>query len=64
MPVVTVAWWAGRTTAQKSEVAKGITEVLNAVGIPPAAVHVVFQDVAKEDWYVGAVPASELSPRT
>ncbi|MHB0878032.1 MAG: tautomerase family protein [Anaerolineae bacterium] len=62
MPVIRVTWWAGRSCEQKTEVAKGITEVLHKVGIPPEATQVVFEDVPKENWCTGGVPASQRQP--
>lgn len=51
MPIVRVEMWPGRTTAQKRELARAITEVMtNVAHTTPEAVTVVFQDVEKEDW--------------
>ncbi len=62
MPVVRVTWWSGRSKEDKAAVAKGITEVIAAVGIPAEATHVVFEDVPKADWATGGVLHSERRP--
>ena len=54
MPMVTIEWLAGRTAAQKSELAATITEAVSRVAdIDPAGVWVKFEDVAGADWAVG-----------
>lgn len=54
MPVVTVDWVTGRTPEQKRDLAARITAAVAEVGgLEPAAVWVVFNDVAREDWAVG-----------
>ncbi|MBM4445327.1 MAG: 4-oxalocrotonate tautomerase [Chloroflexi bacterium] len=60
MPIVTVQMWPGRTQAQKAELARRITEaVVTVVNTTPDATIVVFEDVAKENWAVGGVLASD-----
>jgi 4-oxalocrotonate tautomerase len=51
MPNVTIQWYAGRTTEQKRELTRAITEAIVRIGkTTPDQVHVVFQDVEKSDW--------------
>lgn len=51
MPIVRVEMWAGRTHAQKQELARAITEVIcNIAHTTPQATIVVFDDVGKENW--------------
>jgi 4-oxalocrotonate tautomerase len=60
MPIVRVEMWPGRTHAQKAELARLITEaVVNVAGTKPEATTVIFEDVAKENWAVGGVLASD-----
>jgi 4-oxalocrotonate tautomerase len=60
MPIITVQMWPGRTQAQKAELARLITDALVTVAhTTPDATVVVFEDVAKENWSVGGVLASE-----
>ncbi len=57
MPIVRVSWWAGRPAEEKAKLATAITEAMTSVGIPAEATHVVFEDVPKEDWFVGGLSA-------
>lgn len=59
MPVVIVEMWSGRTTEQKKTLVKGITDAFGSVGIPAEAVHVIIQDVPKENWGTAGKLASE-----
>jgi 4-oxalocrotonate tautomerase len=62
MPVVNVYMWSGRTIDQKRKLAEGITEVFKtAAGVPPEALHIIFQDVSKDDWAIAGKLASESS---
>ena len=46
------------------EIARRVTEAVSEVALlPKEAIWVVFEDVAAEDWYVGAEPVSELKKR-
>jgi 4-oxalocrotonate tautomerase len=57
MPVVRVAFYEGRTPAKKREVAEAITDALVRVcGSKRDAVHVIFENVSKEDWVIGGAP--------
>ncbi|TET37885.1 MAG: 4-oxalocrotonate tautomerase [Dehalococcoidia bacterium] len=60
MPIVRVEMWPGRTQAQKAELARVITEaVVTIAHTTPEATIVIFEDVAKENWAVGGVLASQ-----
>ena len=51
MPNITIQWYAGRTTEQKREITRAITEAMVKIGKTTAdQVHIVFQDVEKSDW--------------
>jgi 4-oxalocrotonate tautomerase len=60
MPIVKVEMYSGRTQAQKSELARAITEaVVKIARTTPEETIVIFQDVARENWAKGGVLASE-----
>ena len=51
MPNITIQWFAGRTTEQKREITRAITDAMVRIGKTTAdQVHVVFQEVEKSDW--------------
>lgn len=54
MPFITVSMYAGRTKAQKTELAKQLTHTFVTVaGTPKDHVWIVFQDVPKSEWAMG-----------
>ena len=60
MPLVRVEMWPGRTQSQKAELARVITEaVVSVAHTTPESTIVIFEDIAKENWAVGGVLASE-----
>ena len=60
MPIVRVEMWAGRTQSQKAELARVITDAIVAIAhTTPEATTVIFEDIAKENWAVGGVLASQ-----
>jgi len=59
MPVVIVEMWQGRTTTQKRQLAKGITEEFVKIGISQDQVHIIFKDNEKSNWATGGKLASE-----
>jgi 4-oxalocrotonate tautomerase len=63
MPVVRVEMWAGRTHAQKQELARVITEAMvNIAHTTPEATIIVFEDIAKENWAQSGSLASDMEP--
>lgn len=63
MPFVKVTWYSGRTKEQRMQVAKGITEVMQSIGVPASATQVVFEDVPKDYWASGGELASEAQAK-
>jgi phenylpyruvate tautomerase PptA (4-oxalocrotonate tautomerase family) len=64
LPFVTVKLVAGRSPEVKREMAKRIvTAVAETAKVDPAAVWLVFEDVAKEDWQDG-VSLNLSKPKT
>ena len=59
MPVVIVEMWEGRTTKQKGQLAKGITDEFIKIGVPRDQVHIIFKDNMKSNWATGGKLASE-----
>jgi 4-oxalocrotonate tautomerase len=56
MPVVTIAMYDGRSLEQKRELVKGVTDVVARVtGNPPESVHVVIEEVKRENWAIGGL---------
>jgi len=56
MPVVTIAMFDGRTMEQKRELVEGVTEVVARVnGNALDAVHVIIDEVKRENWSIGGV---------
>lgn len=59
MPVVTVEMWEGRTVEQKKQLAKGITDAFETIGVPPESLHIIMKDNPKHNWARGGKLASE-----
>ncbi len=54
MPIVRVLMYPGRSQQQKDELAKAITDAVEAIAKAPRdQTIVVFQEVAKEQYYTG-----------
>ena len=54
MPTIRVELFEGRSVAQKRALAKALTDAaVSTLGGSPAAVDVVFYDVARHDWATG-----------
>jgi len=64
MPIVHVYMWSGVSREAKEKIIKGITKVLEELGIPRQAVEVVIHEVPKENWGVGGEQASEKFKET
>ena len=61
MPFVNIQILKGHPQARKDEISRRITDAISEVAqLPKQAIWVVFEDVAAEDWYVGATPVSEM----
>jgi 4-oxalocrotonate tautomerase len=61
MPFVNIRILEGHPQERKDEISRRVTAAISEVAqLPEEAVWVVFEDVAAEDWYVGAARVSEL----
>ena len=60
MPVVTVQMWTGRKPTQKRALARAITEAMvKHADCKPTNLHVIIQEVPKEDWALAGVMGDE-----
>lgn len=60
MPIVRVEMWTGRSTAQKKELARVITDAMVSIAQTTAdATIVIFEDIPKENWAQSGKLASE-----
>ena len=60
MPVVRVAFYEGRSVEKKRAIAEAITTALVMIGgSNRAGVHVIFENVAKENWVIGGAPETK-----
>ncbi len=56
MPVVTIQLWEGRSLEQKRALVAAVTEAMvEHAGAKPDHLHVVLQEVPKENWGLGGV---------
>ena len=56
MPIVHVELFAGRSLEQKRELVRGITEVVaRTCGVAPDGVHVLINEMSRENWGRGSV---------
>jgi 4-oxalocrotonate tautomerase len=60
MPVVTVQMWTGRSREQKRALVRAITDAMvQHAGAKPANLHVILQEVPREDWALAGVLGDE-----
>jgi 4-oxalocrotonate tautomerase len=60
MPVVEIKMLAGRNKEQKTLLVKAITQAMvEALDVNPDGVHVILQDIPREDWARGGILFSE-----
>jgi len=54
MPILRVSLWAGRTKADKAQLAKALTDTMVATAkVPVEAVTIMFEELPKENWATG-----------
>jgi 4-oxalocrotonate tautomerase len=64
MPIIRIEMWTGRTHAQKTELARVITEAMVTIAhTTPEATVIIFDDVAKENWASAGVLASDAKKK-
>ncbi|HLN44315.1 MAG TPA: tautomerase family protein [Candidatus Sulfotelmatobacter sp.] len=59
MPIVHVDVWSGISLENKKKMIKGITQVMEEIGIPREAVTIVICEEPKENWASGGDLHSE-----
>jgi 4-oxalocrotonate tautomerase len=60
MPVIKVDMFSGRTKDDKRKLAKALTDAFTSTtGAKPESVHIIFQDVNKDDWSVAGQLCSD-----
>ncbi|MFH1352287.1 MAG: 2-hydroxymuconate tautomerase [bacterium] len=63
MPVVRIDLWKGREKEKRKELIKKVTSaVVESIGCVKEAVHVVINEVEKDNWGIGGESASEKFP--
>jgi len=61
MPFVTVTMWSGRTVEQKRRLTRAITDaMIEHAGAKPDALHVVIEEVSRENWARGGTLAVDM----
>ncbi|HLW49097.1 MAG TPA: 2-hydroxymuconate tautomerase [bacterium] len=56
MPVVRIEMYEGRSIEQKRELVRGVTDVVARVtGNPADAVHVIIEEIKRENWSIGGL---------
>ncbi|MBI2210716.1 MAG: tautomerase family protein [Deltaproteobacteria bacterium] len=64
MPVVQVYMYKGRSKEVKKELVRRITKDFEEVAkVPPEALHILFNDVDKDDWGTRGTLVSDLPPK-
>lgn len=64
MPFVNIRILAGHSQARKDEIANRVSDVISEVAqVPKDVIWVVFEDVAKDDWFVGGTSVTRLQQK-
>jgi 4-oxalocrotonate tautomerase len=60
MPVVRVSFFEGRTDEQKEKLALVITDaIVEIAGSGREGVNIIYDEVARENWYIGGKPTKK-----
>ncbi len=63
MPIVKIDLWKGRDKQIKKELIEKVTTVISeVVGCPAEAVHIIINDIDKDNWGIGGDLSSEKFP--
>ncbi len=61
MPFVNIRINEGHSQQRKDEMAKRIADAISEIAqVPQEAIYIVFEDVSRDDWYVGATRVSQM----
>lgn len=60
MPVIKIEMFPGRTLEQKRAIAKAVTDsFVEAANATPQSVHILFSEIAQDDWAVAGQLCSD-----
>lgn len=63
MPIVRIEMYDGRSLDQKREIVKVVTDVVARVtGNSPQGVHVIIEEVKRENWAIGGLLWPDRQP--
>ena len=63
MPIVQISMVAGRTPEKKEQLIKKVTDaIVEALEIPADRVHIILNDIPKENIGDGGIPLSKKNP--
>ena len=62
MPLANIYLWKGISDEIIEKIIKGITDAFVNVGIPAQAVEVIVNEIPKQHWGVGGLPATKALP--
>jgi 4-oxalocrotonate tautomerase len=61
MPFVNIRINEGHSQQRKDEIARRVTEAISEVAeVPQEVIWVIFEDVSRDDWYVGPTRVSQM----
>lgn len=64
MPFVNIRILEGHSQERKDEIAKRVSAAISEVAqVPREVIWVVFEDVSKDDWYVGPTRVSQMQKK-
>ena len=64
MPFVNIRINEGHSRERKDEIARRVVDAIHEVAqVPKEAVWIVFEDVSRDDWYVGPSRVSQLQKK-
>ncbi len=63
MPIIRIDLWKGREQEKKKKLIEKVTSaVVDAIGCPTEAVHVIINEVEKDNWGIGGALSSVKFP--
>ena len=64
MPFVNIRILEGHSQERKDEIAKRVSAAISEVAqVPREVIWVVFEDISKDDWYVGPTSVSQMQKK-
>ncbi len=59
MPVVTINTWTGKSVEQKEKLMEGIKKAFMDIGVDPAALTIIINDIPRYNWAKGGEQVSK-----